>query len=208
MSGNLQLGFEVSKKKHKSEVADRNCESGKGEVMKNEKGRKGRLAVFVPRATVLTGFLIFLFWRIPWFMSGFGVPYARLSARIVGWMINLFGGDVAVYGIRIKSEVFPMAVAPKCLALEPSALFAACVLCFPSSWRSKAWGLIAGLVVIHVANALRMVALYFVGARNPGFWHTAHIHVSQPLMVLLVVALWLAWLEMKEPAAGERRENG
>lgn len=145
------------------------------------------------------------FWYAPPFRNAVAVPLACWTARIVSGLLNLFSADTVAAGERIISKTFPMTVVPECLALEPTALFLGCVLCFPARAVKKAMGIACGLIVLHVSNILRMAGLYFIGSRFPSYWDAAHIHVSQAFLVLLVVVMWWVWLRWAtDPAGGAR----
>src|SRR6185295_6380207 len=85
---------------------------------------------------------------------------ANGSALLLGWC----GEAVSVDGSTVLGR-FPYVVVLDCAALDAQALFAAAVLAFPSSWRHKAIGLGAGLAAIFCLNVIRLVLLYFAGAR-------------------------------------------
>lgn len=143
---------------------------------------------------LVTALFVMPFWYVSRGRDVLARPFAYAIARTASLVINCLGGRVDVCGDRIVSDTFPMTVSPECLALEPTALFIACVLCFPCGGGKKAWGLLFGLPVLHVFNVLRIAALYFFGAWAPAFWTIAHIHVSQAILVLLVTVMWLIWL--------------
>ena len=149
---------------------------------------------FLFGAVSLTCVLLAVFWHLPWIRDGLCVLCSRVSAIVVSRVINVFGGNTSAVGLQIESEIFPMRVVPECLAIEPTALFVACVLCFPTTWSKKLWALVVGLPLLHAANLARMVALYFVGTTYADRWHVAHIHISQTAITVLVVVIWLIWM--------------
>jgi exosortase/archaeosortase family protein len=76
-------------------------------------------------------------------------------------------------------------------------IFAAVVLAFPASWRARLVGLVAGAVIIHLFNTVRILALIGILSWHREWFDFAHVYLWQTGTVLVVFAtfaLWLRWL--------------
>ncbi len=93
---------------------------------------------------------------------------------------------------------FSFNVVPACGAIEVMAIFLAAVIAFPAPWRSRTWGLLAGLAILYGVNIFRLCCLAVIGAFDSGGdWFTfIHEYVWQAIYVVFVVVVWLAWVEV------------
>ena len=75
-------------------------------------------------------------------------------------------------------------------------IFSACVLAYPASLREKLIGLPLGAAAIIAFNLIRIIALLIVGRHQPALFDFFHLYFWQGTLVLLVAAVWLAWLQL------------
>lgn len=106
-------------------------------------------------------------------------------------------------GPRITFKLSPLStftfiVVPSCGAIEVMAIFIAAVIAFPTKWRHRVQGILAGLPLMYVINILRLVCLACLGALDQGgAWFTfVHEYVCQASYVVFVVLVWMAWVEL------------
>lgn len=69
------------------------------------------------------------------------------------------------------------------------------LLIYPGPWRHKLWFIPAGMVIIHLTNVLRIVLLSLVSVAKPEWWHLAHNTVLRGLFYVVILALWIVWVE-------------
>ncbi len=119
--------------------------------------------------------------------------YMRFNARASAAVLNLLGEGASVHGTSVSSPRYSVDIRHGCDAIEPSALFIAAVLAFPSTMRSKLPGLIAGTVVLAVINLVRIVSLFYTGIHFPRAFEVVHADVWQPIFILLALTLWVIW---------------
>ncbi len=82
-----------------------------------------------------------------------------------------------------------------------------------ASWRKRSIGLLAGLPLLYIVNVVRLVCLAFIGAyaENTEVFEFAHQYVWQTLYILIVVGVWLLWVELVvRPGAvwGKKQTSG
>ncbi len=82
--------------------------------------------------------------------------------------------------------------------------FALLVLIYPGLWKRKLWFIPMGMVIIHFTNVLRIVLLGVVSVNKPELWHTAHNTVLRAMFYVVILILWIIWVERinKKPEAG------
>jgi len=102
------------------------------------------------------------------------------------------GGDPRKQGKRF----FNFSLVPDCGAVSVMAIFAAAVLAFPASWSRRLVGMLIGLPVLYIVNALRLVTLAVIGAVcDRAIFDFAHHYVWQGIYIVFVVAVWMGWVE-------------
>jgi exosortase/archaeosortase family protein len=79
--------------------------------------------------------------------------------------------------------------------LIPFSIFVAGVLAYPASWRHRFAGVALGGLAIFAVNLVRVVSLFYIGSAWRAAFDTAHFLVWQSAIILLVVALLIAWIE-------------
>jgi len=137
--------------------------------------------------------------------------YLRANAWISNAILRGLGQDTYLSGVTIRSNQFAIAIRRGCDALEPAWFFCAAVLAFPVPWRRKRLVLAGGVTIILVLNLVRIVSLYFVGMRMPGFFETAHLELWPAAFMLTVLLLWISWIRSSvaaEKAIAFRRIPG
>jgi archaeosortase B (VPXXXP-CTERM-specific) len=116
-----------------------------------------------------------------------------LTARVTGFLLNLFGSGVKVQDTIVSSSQFAFQIVDLCTAIMPMLIFTAAVIAYPSKIKEKLFGLLIGLAGIFIVNQIRLVSLFYIGIYAPGIFETAHLLVWQSLMILLAIGLWLIW---------------
>lgn len=141
---------------------------------------------------ILGGFYVFSQLRV--FDEVIAPASLRVSAVASGPILNLLGEQAVVTGTRLASARGHVDVSFGCDALEPIVYFAAAVLAFPARWRRRLVGLVIGVPALFALNILRIVTLYYVATRAPGWFDAAHVDVGQPIFIVLTLGLWFAWV--------------
>jgi exosortase H (IPTLxxWG-CTERM-specific) len=120
--------------------------------------------------------------------------YLEVNARVTGALLNWLGQNCRVSGVSVRSPHFAIAIRRGCDAVEPAWFFCAALIAFPGAFRRKALGMLAGVSLLLALNLVRIVSLYFIGWRFPGFFNTAHLELWPTLFILAAMVLWLGWI--------------
>lgn len=82
-----------------------------------------------------------------------------------------------------------------CSGIKQFTQFSALMILYPGPWLKKLWFVPAGLIVVHLANMVRIVGLSLVIVLWPDTWHFFHDIVAKGLFYLVFFLLWVAWEE-------------
>jgi exosortase/archaeosortase family protein len=85
-------------------------------------------------------------------------------------------------------------IIPECTPVMPVLLLAIAILAYPAGLRWKLAGIAAGLVTLWLFNVVRMLALFATLVWRPEWFKFMHVYLWQSITLLVVSALFLAWL--------------
>lgn len=72
-------------------------------------------------------------------------------------------------------------------------LVVSAIVAFPSTWRRKLIGLLLGISLIYLLNLLRISALYFIIAYQPGWFLLVHTYLAPTLMIIVGCCYFTWW---------------
>ncbi|MGB2987003.1 MAG: exosortase H, partial [Phycisphaerae bacterium] len=145
---------------------------------------------------VLFGVLMGLFYVVtflPYVNKTVFPKYMRFNAWASMVVVNVFGERARTAGTAISSPRFSVDIQHGCDAIEPSALFIAAVLAFPTSLRSKLPGILIGTLVLAMINIVRIVTLFYTGIYFPRAFEAMHVDIWQPVFIVLSLTFWVIW---------------
>ncbi|HEV8700726.1 MAG TPA: exosortase H [Candidatus Polarisedimenticolia bacterium] len=116
---------------------------------------------------------------------------ATLSASILALL-----GEAAASGHDLSFGGFGASVEGACDGLQPTYIYVAAVLAFPSRWRDKGWGILIGIPAIFLINLIRVVTMMLCGAYWPDLFDWVHLYGWQALVIALTMAVWVFWAEL------------
>ena len=80
-----------------------------------------------------------------------------------------------------------------CNGLELFALFTGFVVAFPGSVKSKLWFIPLGILLIHLLNIIRVIALTLLAYKAPEYLDFNHTYTFTILVYSVVFILWMIW---------------
>lgn len=117
------------------------------------------------------------------------------NAEATAFLLGLLGeSHVTTTGPVVSGPRFAMAIRRGCDAVEPIALLLAAIIAFPSKWKHKLWGVLAGAAFLVFMNLVRLVSLYYVGIHWPESFQFIHEGVWQTAFIFLVLIAWVVWV--------------
>lgn len=122
-------------------------------------------------------------------------PYTAFIAQEAAVVLRWFGVEAQAVGMTLSSPRFSVAIFHGCNGLEASIVLFSGILAFPSRWRWKAFGVVFGLLVIHVVNLVRVLSLFVLGMVKREWFSAFHNVIWQVVIVVLAVALLVVWAQ-------------
>ncbi len=89
---------------------------------------------------------------------------------------------------------FAVRIIGECTGLFEMAIYAACVLAFPTNWRKKSLGLLLGIPAIYAFNVLRILCLLIVGRYAISSFDFFHLYFWQGTLILMITSVWMLWV--------------
>ena len=80
-----------------------------------------------------------------------------------------------------------------CTGLLPVLVLTVAILASPGSAAAKRRGLAVGVPLLLTINLLRLVHLFWIGARAPSYFDLAHSYLWEATLVLCTFVTWLLW---------------
>lgn len=108
-----------------------------------------------------------------------------------------------ITGATIRLGNAALVIIPECTPVMPVLLLGIAMLAYPAPARWKLFGIAAGIAALWLYNVLRMLALLATLSFKPGWFKFTHVYLWQSITLLVVCALFLAWLRY-EPSAKVR----
>ncbi len=118
----------------------------------------------------------------------------RLTLATLQGLFGLLHVPVVRAGDALYVGHTSVQIVADCSPHTPYLIYAAVVLAFPAPWKRRLLGLLAGAVVIHAFNTLRIVALIGILAWKREWFDFAHVYLWQTGTVLVVFATFALWL--------------
>jgi exosortase H (IPTLxxWG-CTERM-specific) len=141
--------------------------------------------------------LFSILFQLSWIDQHAVLPMTEATARVSNIFIRGLGFDTQVNGTVIAgSNGFAVNILKGCNGAYVLAIYLSAVFGFPSSFREKAMGAGIGIPVVQIINIGRIVSLYYIGAKFPDLFESFHYHVWQTIVIVLAMAVWIAWAEL------------
>jgi exosortase/archaeosortase family protein len=105
-------------------------------------------------------------------------------------------GNAAAFGHDLVFNGFRASIEGACDGVQPTYIYIAAVLAFPSRWRDKGWGILIGVPAIFLINFARITTVMMCGAYWPEFFERVHLYGWQALVIALTLAVWVFWAEL------------
>jgi exosortase H (IPTLxxWG-CTERM-specific) len=118
----------------------------------------------------------------------------KATAAIEYALLAPFTDQAVLKGTYIQFGSFGVEIISECTGLFEVAIYAACVLAFPTSWRNKGLGLLFGIPAIYAFNILRIICLLVVGRYANSSFEFFHLYFWQGTLILMITSVWMLWI--------------
>ena len=146
---------------------------------------------------ILFGSLVILLDLVVWYL-GRGEHLAFLdifTSWAIAGIIQLSGLPVVRDSNTIYLAHSTWIVSTECTAIFTMLIFSAFVLIYPSTLWAKGIALLAGVPFIFAANIVRLLLMAWIDRLSPQYSADFHNYVWQVVFIVMVVFMWLVWLD-------------
>ncbi len=133
--------------------------------------------------------------RIPNPVSSYVWYLVMATTNTSAWLIKTLGIEAQVLGNNILLSNKTLLINAECTAIYLMILFGVFVLVYPTKWLRKIIGLVGGILSIFTANILRLLLTAWIAEYKPQHFEYFHDYMWQVAFIILVVLLWLIWIE-------------
>ncbi|MHA7600953.1 exosortase H [Alicycliphilus sp. T452] len=133
---------------------------------------------------------------LSWVQQHLVLPWTALLARICAALVTWFDSTAAAQGKVLWNTAtgFGVSIEPGCNGIEACIVLFAALMAFPSTWRHKLTGVLAGFAAVQALNVVRVISLFYLGQWNKSVFDFAHEFLWQGLIMLDVLIVWLLWV--------------
>ena len=118
----------------------------------------------------------------------------KATAAIEYAALALFTDQASLSDTVVHLGKFGVRIIGECTGLFEIAIYMACVLAFPTSWRKKGLGLLFGIPAIYAFNVLRILCLLIVGRYAHSSFEFFHLYFWQGTLILMIASVWMLWV--------------
>jgi exosortase/archaeosortase family protein len=130
-----------------------------------------------------------------WFQELVLDKLSLFTANATAWILSFIGLHLKQTGVTLITPTGPVNIAKSCTGSFVFLMFAAAILPFPTSWKSRLKGLALGLMTLLFINLFRTSLIVLVVSRFPGSLWTLHIVVGQIMVIAGMMGVFLWWLK-------------
>jgi exosortase/archaeosortase family protein len=113
------------------------------------------------------------------------------------WILQIFGIETFIdiesdHVIIVLNEgnFRPILVGDECNGFKLFSIFSIFVLAFPGNWRVKLWFIPLGILIVHLANIIRVSALLMINNHYPKYLDFNHLYTFTIFVYAIIFALW------------------
>ena len=127
------------------------------------------------------------------------------SQSVLSWMgVESFIDIESDHVVLVLSEgnFRPILVGDECNGFKLFSIFTIFILVFPGNWKKKIWFIPLGIIFVHIANILRVVALLLINNYHPEFLDFNHLYTFTIFVYAIIFLLWY-WYAKKLSSYGQ-----
>ncbi|MEO8069313.1 MAG: hypothetical protein ABI599_16565 [Flavobacteriales bacterium] len=155
---------------------------------------------------LFVGLVLFVAWLLLYYLVVH--PAVWVDRAVIGNLISVSGLLLKVLGFELLPEPdpehyrtigvqggHPLWIGDPCNGVMVMAVFAVFIVAYPGSWKQRSWFLLAGLLSIHLINAVRVATLSIIVTYNYEWLTFNHDYVFYLVVYGWVFLLWWLWVK-------------
>lgn len=141
-------------------------------------------------------------------------PHGGLDRAVIDALVWLAGGMLQLLGYELLPDPgfdtnrylgiqggSHLWIGDPCNGVSLFAVFLIFLVAYPGPWRHKPWFALAGLLSIHVINAIRVAVLCIIAAIDYDLFNFNHDYTFYVIVYGWVFLLWTLWVKRFSPKA-------
>jgi len=126
------------------------------------------------------------------------IPFTEGIAQISAWLIQLFDSKVVSNGIILQhiENGFSVSIESGCNGVEAVLVLISAILVFPTTWKFKLQGIVAGFIAVELLNIVRIISLFYLGQWDQDIFEWAHLYIWEALIMLDILIVFLWWIRL------------
>jgi exosortase family protein XrtF len=118
------------------------------------------------------------------------------------WLINLSVGkstqdvlsEVSPVVLILENGKMVLRVYEGCNGINVMIVFVAFLFSFGGISRQGIWFMLAGILIIHMANLCRIAMLFWVAKEYQSYFYYVHKYLFTAALYVIVIVLWWGWI--------------
>jgi len=146
---------------------------------------------------------------LSWFLlyELFIKPHTSIDEKLIGVIISHADFILKITGFTTYRAVeeddmqllgidgaHPIWIGTPCNALTLFAFFSLFIIAFPGNLKQKLWFIPLGILIIHLANLVRVVGLVLISFYRPEYLEFNHTYTFTVFVYAIIFALWMWWV--------------
>jgi archaeosortase B (VPXXXP-CTERM-specific) len=129
------------------------------------------------------------------YQRGYLASIELLTAQTTMGVIHLFGMSAVRDNNIIRLTNALWIVNTECTAITIMIIYSAFIAVYKASLKAKGIGLLFGLLIIFTANITRLLLMAFIDRYKPEYSTLFHDYLWQVAFIIMVIFLWILWLD-------------
>ena len=127
--------------------------------------------------------------------------YTKGVVLVTAKLLGIMSVPCTVHNSLLQMPSISLDVRFGCNGLEAVMIYSVAVVAFPSTWKKRLLGILAGFVVIQVINIFRIAGLAYAGVHFRSLFEYIHIYIAQGMMIAVSLGLFFIYLHYVKPDA-------
>ncbi len=130
--------------------------------------------------------------RLDTFLSLSGVNAAGAILSFLGWDIDVTGRVITCVGRK------GVEIQNGCNGLNLLGLYGGFIMAYPGPWSKRLSVLVSGILLLYLANCIRIAFFAVFNASLPQYFQLAHDMSSYIFFYPIVLSFWYIWTQVSE----------
>jgi archaeosortase B (VPXXXP-CTERM-specific) len=119
----------------------------------------------------------------------------RTIAEAAGALARVAGSTNRVHGDQIHVTQLAIHINHECTGIYVLIILFTFLLAYPAAWRQRLLGATVGFAGLEAVNVLRLSFLIRIAELQPALFEYFHEYVWQGVLLILVIAYSMSWVE-------------